>query len=197
MPVYTCNKGKPVEQLTDESLMKQIQADQLDACGLIYQRYKKELFGYFFNCSRKVTMSEDLVQATFEKFIKYRKNYTGKGSVKSWLFSIARNAYIDEYNRKKKYGSNELHEKLIIADPSSGSEEIMIQSERYELLHRAMNLLSAEERELLSLVKLNGNKYHEVAKQFDLNESTLKVKIFRIMNRLKKYMVEIKAKENY
>jgi len=93
--VYPSNKEKPVEQLTDESLMLKIQADQLDACGLIYQRYKNELFGYFYNCSRKVAISEDMVQATFEKFIKYRKNYQGKGTVKSWLFSIARNIYID------------------------------------------------------------------------------------------------------
>ena len=187
-----------MEQLTDESLMLKIQADQLDACGLIYQRYKKELFGYFFNSSRKVAMSEDLVQATFEKFIKYRKNYQGKGTVKSWLFSIARNTFIDEYNRRKKQSSNEIKEdSLSIADLSMGIEEIMIQSERYKLLQHAMNLLTAEERELLSLVKLKGEMYKDVAQQFDMNESTLKVKIFRIMNRLKKYMIEIKAKENY
>jgi len=86
---------------------------------------------------------------------------------------------------------------LSIADLTMKSDDTLIQSERYELLQRALNILSIEERELLSLIKLKGEMYKSVAKQFNMNESTLKVKIFRIMNRLKKYLVEIKAKENY
>lgn len=187
-----------MDHLTDEALMGRIQAGQLDASGLLYQRYKRVLFAFFYNCTGDRPGSEDLVQLTFEKMIKYRKNYRGTGTLKSWLFSIARNAVKDDWKKKEKHQSQDLeHSAYRLADDTATGEERMIKNEKTALLHQAMALLPQEKRELLALVKLNGKKYREVAEIYGLKESALKVKVFRIMNELRASVGKIRAQRNY
>jgi len=178
--------------------MERIQNGQLDASGLLYQRYKKALFAYFFNCTHQKGNSEDLVQITFEKMLKYRGNYQGKGSFKSWIFSIARNAMKDEWRKKSRHSTKDLGQSAYsLADlPASGEDQLML-DDRQALLHRAMKQLAPEKRELLAQVKLYEKKYKEVASHYQITESNLKVKIFRIMNELRDYMEGIQAKEHY
>lgn len=184
--------------MTDEALMGRIQAGQLDASGLLYQRYKRVLLAYFYNCTRDQVGSEDLVQLTFEKMIKYRKNYRGTGTVKSWLFTIARNTMKDDWRKRERHSSQNLEQNAYrLADDSATGEEQMIRDEKTALLHLAMARLPQEKRELLALVKLKGKKYREVAELYNLKESALKVKVFRIMNELRATVNQIKAQHNY
>lgn len=172
--------------LTDELLMSQIQSGFLDACGTLYQRYKKVLFAYFFNNCHNQEVSEDLVQTTFEKVIKYRNNYTGKGSFKSWMFAIARNAYIDEYKKRKNHD-------LLKTDMTQSNALNMTHNpfsldEDRELLWKCLQMLSADKRELLVLTKIEGMKYKEVGEMLHLSESNLKTRIYRIMKELKEHI---------
>lgn len=178
--------------LTDESLISQVQNGKVDACGLLYKRYKKDLFSYFHNNIRDREKSEDLVHVTFEKIIKYNKNFRAKSTFKQWLFSIAKNALIDEYHKKKKHQTADLSHHQKDYSHSDHREKTMIKDEKTELLYKAISLLSPEKRALISMVKLNEMKYKEVAKMYDLTEANVKVKVFRIMQELKSYTIKVK-----
>ncbi len=187
-----------MNSLSDETLMERIQNGHLEASGLLYQRYKKVLFAYFFNCTRQKEGSEDLVQITFEKMLKYARNYKGQGTVKSWLFSIARNAMKDQWRKQEKHQSKSIDQKAYaLADLSTSGEEQLILSDREALLHQAMQKLAPDKRELLALVKLKEKKYKEVAAIYQLTEANVKVKTFRIMKELRDYMESIQASEHY
>lgn len=178
--------------------MDRIQNGQLDASGLLYQRYKKVLLAYFFNCTHRKTTSEDLVQITFEKMLKYRKNFQGKGTFKAWLFSIARNAVKDEWRKKSKHPTQAIDERsFALVDLAASGEDQLIRNDREALLYQALKSLAPEKRELLALVKLQGKKYKEVAAIYQITESALKIKIFRIMNELRDYMKNIQANKHY
>ena len=180
-----------MELLTDESLINKVQKGQLDACGLLYSRYKKPLFTYFYNNIYDEAKSEDLVQVTFEKVIKYRKNFSGNGSFRSWLFTIARNAYIDEYNNRKKTRSVDImnHD---FAHEDHGEAQ-MIAGEKASLLIKALRMLDQEKRELITMVKLNDMKYQQVADIYGLSLSNVKTRIFRIMKELKENAHKLQA----
>lgn len=61
-----------MNQSTDEQLMSAIQNGDIRACGELYNRYKKILYAYFYNNTKSITKSQDLVQITFEKLLKYQ-----------------------------------------------------------------------------------------------------------------------------
>ncbi len=175
-----------MELLTDESLMKQVKSGQLSACGLLYKRYHRILFSYFLNNTGDRSKSEDLVQTTFEKILKYKHNYGEQIKFKPWIFSIAKNAFIDEYNKKKKNAVADLSNFENVHSHEDTYEKQMIKDERTAQLYRALNLLDHEKREFLSMVKLNEMKYQDVAKLYNMTESNVKVRVFRIMKELKK-----------
>lgn len=137
-----------------------------------------------------------MVQITFEKVIKYNKSYQYGGTVKSWIFSIARNVMKEQWKKKRENDSLE----IIIEtekDAKLGGDDLLIQKERKELINRAMQLLAPEKRELLSMIKLQEMSYKEAAKIYEVNVATLKVRVFRIITELKQYMKDTNAQEHY
>jgi len=178
--------------------MNRLQDGQLDASGLLYERYKKVLWTYFFNATRDRNKSEDLVQITFEKVLKYRHNYRQTGSVKAWLFSIARNALTDDWQKTSKQPQQSLDTSVRpTADHTLNAEEQMMLGDRKALLQRAMAKLAPEKRELLAQIKLQEKKYKEVAAIYNSNEAALKVRVFRIMQELRGYMDRMQASSQY
>ena len=180
-----------MDLLTDESLFSKVQNGQLDACGLLYSRYKKPLLGYFYNNIFDESKSEDLVQAVFEKVIKYKKNFSGNGSFRSWLFTIARNTYIDDFNARKRTRSVDIldHD---FAHEEHGEHQ-MIENEKADLLQKALKMLDDDKREMLTMIKLNDMKYQQVADLYGLSLSNVKTRVFRIMKELKDNAYKLKA----
>ncbi|MDW3646099.1 MAG: RNA polymerase sigma factor [Bacteroidia bacterium] len=184
--------------MTDEKLIQRIQSGQTEACGILYERYKKVLWSFFYNASGEREKSEDLVQLTFEKVLRYSRNFSAKGSVKSWLFSIARNVLKDEWKQKEKHKASSLEQKEVAIQYQAPVAEVWVEKkEKEELLQKALDQLGPEKRELLALVKIHGKKYRELAEIYGLGESALKVKVFRIMQELKSFVAEVQARSDY
>ena len=70
--------------------------------GLLYERYKKRLFGFFYQMNKDASLSEDLVQNVFVKILKYKHTYTEESKFVVWLFQIARNTSYDNFKKNKK-----------------------------------------------------------------------------------------------
>ena len=171
-----------------------MQDEHLDAGTLLYERYKRPLLAFFINCTGDTNQSQDLVQLTFEKMVKYRSNYRGQGSFKSWLFSIARNVLKDFYQRSKKQRAQSL-DNVDQMDEGPTAIEVLAEKDQKTLLRKAMAKLSPQRRETLALIKLEGMKYREVAELYQMKESTLKVNIFRTMKELKGHLQTLMAQD--
>jgi RNA polymerase sigma-70 factor (ECF subfamily) len=165
--------------LSDKVLMEKVQNGQVDALSLLYERYKKVLYAYFYNNLGHTANSEDLVQSVFYKVLKYKHQFSGSGSFKSWMFTIARNALIDFIRKNKSnshYAVEDYSNQLMEAKRADDS---VLKLEDQRMLREALAKLDQHTRELIVLVKLNEMKYREVAEMTGMNESTIKVKVFR------------------
>ncbi len=173
-----------MEQLTDEYIITKAQNGHADSIGLLYERYKRNLFSFFYGNLGNKAMAEDLVQNTFIRVIKYSNNYSGKGSFKSWLFQIARNQMIDEIKKMKKHKAQDIDEKVDVITDYATADASIIKEERSQLLKNALSKLSEEKRNLLTLVKIENKKFREVAEIMNMKESTVKSKVFRAIKEL-------------
>jgi RNA polymerase sigma factor (sigma-70 family) len=178
-----------LDPLSDNSLMLKVREGDLQKLGLLFERYKKILFGYFFKLSKDREVSEDLVQAVFMRVIKYKHAYRGDGSFKTWIFHIARNIQIDHWRKEKKQGTKvttyEIEDRLADDKVSHYSEE------KLQTLEKALDLLPDEKKELIVLSKLKGVKYKEIAQIMNLSEPIVKVRAFRALKALKAKYEEI------
>ena len=82
--------------------MLQVKNGDLDALGVLFERYHQRLFGFFYRLTSRRDISADLVQDVFERILRYRTSYTGNGDFSTWLFRIARNRHADHYRQMEK-----------------------------------------------------------------------------------------------
>lgn len=175
-----------MDSLTDNALMLQVKEGQLDKLGLLYERYNKNLYGFFYRLTLDQAHSEDLVQNVFLRILKYKHSYHGDGKFSTWMYHMARNLFADHYKKHKKMGfkeSLEMTDKYFSIDQNAETERI--RTEEIDLLQQAMNRLSVEKREILMLSKIQEMRYKDIADVLEINENAVKVRIFRALKDLK------------
>lgn len=88
--------------------MLNVKAGESHTLGLLYERYKKRLFGFFYQMCKDANLSEDLVQNVFIRVLKYKHTYNEESNFLSWLFRIARNVYYDQFKVNSKNRTTDL-----------------------------------------------------------------------------------------
>jgi RNA polymerase sigma factor (sigma-70 family) len=165
--------------------MLKVKEGDLDKMSLLFERYKRPLYGFFYGLNKQQELSEDLVQNTFFRILKYRHLFRGDGDFRAWMFHIARNVNHDHHRKNKIKTTSALeHWQERIGDYQNRATE-MQQDEELQLLSRAMELLPHDKREVLLLSKFQEKKYSEIGVVLGCSDGAVKVKVFRALQELK------------
>lgn len=178
--------------LTDNALMLKVKSGELDKLGLLYERHKKRLFGFFYNMNSNASISEDLVQNVFVRMLKYSHTFTGVGSFTAWMFKTARNVNYDYYRKHKnenKQSALTSVEYKLQDDCDLGA--IMDQKDEVAKLNWAMKQLPIEKREILILSKYKGIKFSEIGEMLGCSEGAAKVKAHRALKDLRTIFLQL------
>src|SRR5919201_1904178 len=80
----------------DRTLVARYASGDADALGLLYDRYGRVVFGVLQALLPSPEAAEEVAQDAFHAVWRRARDYdASKGSVRTWLFAIARNAAID------------------------------------------------------------------------------------------------------
>ena len=171
---------------SDNEIMLRVKAGEIDKLGILYERYKKRIFGFFYHMNGDKTQSEDLVQNVFVRVLSYKHSYKAQKSFASWIFQIARNVNYDAFgSRKKNLSSADSLQKVEkFAHPEDIHAQIVL-GEDLSTLRTALSKLSVEKREFLVLSKLKGLRYREIADIMECTEGNARTKVHRALHELK------------
>ncbi len=174
--------------------MAEVSGGEVAKMAVLFERHHRALFRYFVSMNRNRELSEDLVQDVFFRMLRYRASYDPKQPFTAWMYQIARNANVDQAQKRKAevVGIDEFDDRR--PEPASsdpGPEEIVSRGQNVALLKRALDLLPAEKRELLVLSRFNDLKYDEIAGVLGCEAGTVKVRVFRAMRALEQIYFEL------
>ncbi|WP_144476003.1 RNA polymerase sigma factor [Cytobacillus oceanisediminis] len=138
----------------------------------LYETYKKAIFLYLYRSTMNQHIAEDLTQDTFLKAFHSLSSYRGESSLKTWLFKIARNTYINF--SKKKQNKIEFQSDLIDEQWAEQPDQYKRSDDQNQI---ELTLLQLPEnyRTYIILRDANGLSYEEVA--FVTNETIGQVKV--------------------
>ncbi len=174
--------------------MAKVKNGDLDKLGLLFERYKKPLFGFFYSMHKDAELGEDLVQNVFVRILKYRNLFRGDGEFRTWMFHIARNVSHDHFRKKKVIARDSIED----WEDRIGSDENRLteyqHDENHALLSMAMDRLPDDKREILLLSKYQEKKYKEIAEILKCTEAAVKVKVFRALQELKELYHELESR---
>ena len=167
--------------------MAAVGAGEVSKLAVLFERHHRSLFRYFVSMNRNRELSEDLVQDVFFRMLRYRGSYDPEQSFTAWMYQIARNASIDNAQKRRAevIGIDEIGERQ--TEPVStapGPEESAASNQNLALLKRALERLPQDKRELLVLARFQGMKYEEIAMVLSCEVGTVKVRVYRAMRAL-------------
>jgi RNA polymerase sigma-70 factor (ECF subfamily) len=174
-----------LEALSDNVLMLKVKEDDLDKMSLLFERYKRPLYGFFYGLNKEQELSEDLVQNTFLRILKYRHLFRGEGDFRAWMFHIARNVNNDHHRKKRVKATEDLENWQERIGHHENQSNEMQHNEEHHMLSMAMDRLPEDKREVLLLSKFEDKKYSEISEVLGCTEGAVKVKVFRALQELK------------
>ena len=139
------------------------------------------IYRFILKSIKDTERARDIVQDSFVKlWIKHETVTAGK--VKSYLFSTAYHTMIDMIRKESR-----------LTNLEQAHEYEYSHQDQYtdlnEILHRAINLLPETQRSVILLRDYEGYSYEEISEITGLNESQVKVYIYRARVFLKNYIV--------
>ncbi len=174
-----------------------IAGDQM-AYAEIVHRFRGQIFSLILRMVRRRDEAEDLTQETFIKAFNSLPSFNAEYAFSTWLYKIAVNNCIDHF-RKKRLKTFPLDNPIQVKDgelqrdfpdndgtPESG----LMASERQKQIQDAIDSLPEKYRQAILLRHAYNKSYEEIAMELNIPIGTVKVRIFRAREMLKKKLRE-------
>ena len=177
----------------DELIRAAANGDQ-EAFGQLVEQHQNQVYNL---CLRMAGSREDAADLAQEAFIKAWKGlpyFQFGSSFSTWLYRLTSNVCIDFLRAKKRRGGvsitflddKDAEKQMDLPDPAAGPEDLAIQVESREKMAQAMNDLAVEYRQVLTLRVVQELSYSEIAELLDIKEGTVKSRIARAREQLRK-----------
>lgn len=125
--------------------------------------------------ARSPADADDLVQQTVERALQRWQQWQPGTRMESWMFSIMKNAWIDEVRARRRRGATFL--------PEEAGEDVGVRSDEQQhdalAVEQAMALLPDEQRLAVALVLVEGLSYREAATVMEVPMGTLTSRLSR------------------
>ncbi len=183
---------KQVKQLSDEELMKLLSKGNQKAFDEIYLRYSDVLFGYFMKMlARDKEKCEDMVHDLFAKIIRKPDYFNVNRSFRTWVFSVACNMCKNEYKRMsvRKHVSNDFEPTESLQAESDTLKKVH-ESTFSESFYKALNALDEKHKNVFALRHFEGLSMKEISETLEINEGTVKSRLFYATKTLAKELKE-------
>lgn len=176
-----------MKHLSDQELMRIVQAGDFSPASEIYDRYSSRIYNFAYRFLKNSEAAEDATQEVFVKMLKHANQFHGDAKLSTWLFSITAN-WCRDYLRKSDNKAKEAEEVLIsIPAPAELAPDRNLERRQNEQrVQRALGALTPEQREAILLSRYQGLSYAEIAQISGCSEGAVKTRVFRAMETLKK-----------
>jgi RNA polymerase sigma-70 factor (ECF subfamily) len=167
--------------LPDEALARRAQRDP-EAFGEIYRRYGGEIERFFLSrVNGNPEIAQDLTSQVFTRALAALPRYTD-GSLRGWLYQIARNLLIDSHRRQQPASSLDGAEVAGSGEPAL-DDQVIAEEARIQL-HTALDALGEPQRSIL-LLRLQGHTGPEIAERLGISHEAMKSAQYRAMAKLR------------
>lgn len=186
-----------MEPRTDEQLVQDVLAGDPDAFGDLVERYQGRLVNYLYRMVRNTDEAHDVAQEVFIKVYQALDRFDPRYRFSTWLFRVGQNAAIDLIRKRRlklvslhRHDDGEDGHDWELPSPDRGPYREARNVERGEAIHRAVDGLPEEYRELISLRHFGELSYDEIARLKEMPLGTVKNKLFRGRQMLKEQLAE-------
>ena len=192
----TIGKFLTKDEDRDRELMSRIKTRDKEAISELYDHYHRLLFGLILSILKKREEAEDILQEVFTNIWEKADQFdTERGTVYTWIVSMARNKSIDRlrskvYKEQKKQAvslnDEDVHHPLYSEETDPLENTILM--DRAKKVHAALAQISEKQRKVLQVAYFNGMSQSEISEEFDIPLGTVKTRMRDGMMKLREIL---------
>jgi len=182
---------KTVSEEAMQAEWRQIQAAQTSPAHFrpLYDRYYEPIFRFIFRRTANESLAGDICSQVFLKAMQKLTGYQFKGvPFSAWLYRIASNEIAQHFRneQKNRVVSIEDHNLSDIADELEHPNNESLQ----QAMITALNDLKPDDVTLIEMRFFEQRPFKEIAEILEITESNAKVKTYRILEKMKKNIIQ-------
>lgn len=178
----------------DRELLQNIRKGDNEAFKELYNKYAEYALRVAVAVTRNKMNAADAVQESFIRVYKNINSFDIEKPFEPWFYRIL----INECNRILGKNSNIVLIDDFVGSSIQGAEEDERKFEEYECLYKAIESLDDNIKIPIILKYLKGFKENEIAEILDINVNTIKSRLFKGRQKLKKYIEKFEGgNDNY
>jgi RNA polymerase sigma-70 factor, ECF subfamily len=184
----------------EEQFLERLRAGEATAFNRLVEERHGDIYALLYRLTEDPEEARDLTQETFLQAFRHLANFRGEADLRTWLYRIAVNQARNRWRWWKRRRrdrtvsldapvSDSLDTPLsagLAGDEGLDPERQALAREREKALHAALKSLSRPYREVIVLRDIEGLSYEEVANTLDLNVGTVKSRLSRGRNELRR-----------
>lgn len=166
---------------TDGALISRVAQRDANAFELLYHRYARPVFGLALRRLGDRMRAEDAVQETFAAVWRSARTYRPeRGPGAPWLYAVARNAIVDRSRNRSEPPAEAPDTPSLEPTPAERAEASYVSWR----VHRALEGLSAKERDVIELAYYGELSQSEIADFLGIPLGTVKTRTRAGLGRL-------------
>jgi RNA polymerase sigma-70 factor, ECF subfamily len=146
----------------------------------LYRESRDDVYAYVAGLLRDGSAAEEVTSQAFERAWRKRRQIDKRrGTPRTWLFGIARNAALDELRRRNRIAQPDAEAPAPIANPADAAVD-------RAALQQALDSLDGRERELVALKFFAGLSNAEIAAVLHTSETNAGTRLHRVIEKLRR-----------
>ena len=151
----------------------------------IYDEYSETIYRYLLSLTKNKDIAEELTQETFYKAVKNINKFRNESSIKTWLYKIAKNVWIDYYKKSSKLKEVTIDDySEIILYNTNIEEEILNKNDKVNI-YKKIHKLDEIAKEVIYLKIGTNFTFKEIGNIFGKTEGWAKIIFYRAKIKLK------------
>lgn len=180
--------GVIVDDGSDQALLARYRNGDRDAFAEIVVRYQRPIYNAAFWMLRNAEDARDIAQVVFMRVVERLDEYDSHYKFFSWIYRIAVN---ESLNLLRRNGHEEpLDDEVDLPGIGDDPETQVRDAERSRYVQRALSTMSTMDRTVIVLRHFSDCSYQEIARILDVDEKTVKSRLFEARHRLRDLLKE-------
>ena len=172
----------------DQALVERYRNGDREAFTALMIRYQRPIYNAAFWIVRSADDARDIAQSVFLKVAEHLDEFDSRHRFFSWIYRIAVN---ESLNVLRRNGHEEpLDDEIDLPGGTDDPESQARDAERSRYIQRALLTMSTMDRTVIVLRHFSECSYQEIARILDVDEKTVKSRLFEARIRLRELLKE-------
>lgn len=175
--------------MNDSTIISEIHNGSVRAFELLYDRYKRKIYSFFYKYVKNRSEAEDMLQSLFLNIWEHRSSIDQSAPFEKYIYRCASNKIYD-YLRRKYVQERYLEAQKFSGDfYSENAENSIYFNDLNDSLKLIMDELPDKQKEIFYLSRYKNIPNKEIAEKLNLSVRTVETQIYRVIKKIKRNLM--------